>query len=229
MDILDRDVSHPLRVVGSPSSLVSRRELIRAALFASAASMLGPSFSFSQAINSGLTAAARGEDGSKFLTDPNWKPIFLNEHQNATLIALGEVIIPSTDTPGAKDALVNRFIDLVLSVQSVDFQKQFTDALTFMDAESQKQFEKDFVKLSADDQISLLMPWAFARAPSHWTARSKAGEEAPDAAQQNFELLKALIASAYYGSEVGQKELGWDGEITHGPYQGCEHSTSTHT
>jgi hypothetical protein len=38
-----------------------------------------------------------------------------------------------------------------------------------------------------------------------------------------------MIADAYYGSEVGMKALGWDGEITHGAYQGCEHAESTHT
>jgi len=228
MEILDREVSHA-PIEARSSTLLSRRELIRAALLASAATALGPLFSFSQAIKSGLTPAAQGEDGSRFLSDPNWKPLFFNEHQNATLIALGEVIIPATDTPGAKDALVNRFIDLLLSVQPVDFQKQFTDALTFMDAESQRQFEKNFVNLSAEDQASLLTPWAFARAPSHWTARNKSGEEAPDHAQRNFELLKALIVSAYYNSEIGQKELGWDGEITHGPYEGCEHAAGTHT
>jgi Gluconate 2-dehydrogenase subunit 3 len=228
MEIRDREVSS-LPIEARSPTLFSRRELIRAALFASAASVLGPSFSLSQAINSGLTAAARGEDGSKVLSDPNWKPVFFNEHQNETVIALGEVIIPATDTPGAKDALVNRFIDLLLSAQPAEFKKQFTDALTFMDAESQKQFENDFCKLSADDQISLLMPWAFARAPSHWTARNRAGELAPDQGQQSFELLKTLIVSAYYNSEVGQKELGWDGEITHGPYQGCQHAAGTHT
>jgi len=226
MKILDRDVSLPET---RPSALFSRRELIRTALFASAASALGPAFSFSQAINAGLTAAARGEDGSKFLSDPNWKPVFLNEHQNETLIALGDAIIPATASPGAKAALVNRFIDLLVSVQPNEFQNQFTDALTVTDAESQKQFGKDFRFLSVADQVSLLMPWAFARSPSHWTARNRAGEEAPDTAQQNFELLKSLIVTGYYSSEVGQKELGWDGEITHGPYQGCEHSTDTHT
>jgi hypothetical protein len=228
MKILDHDVSLPVIETRS-SALLSRRELIRAALFASAASALGPAFSFSQAIDSSLTAAARGEDGSKFLGDPNWKPVFLNEHQNETLIALCEVIIPATGSPGAKDALVNRFIDLLLSVQPGEFQNQFTGALALIDAESQKQFGKDFRNMSSDDQISLLMPWAFARAPSHWTARNRAGEEPPDAAQQNFELLKTLIVTGYYSSEVGQKELGWDGEITHGPYQGCEHSTDIHT
>ena len=212
----------------SQSPLFNRRDLIRTVLLASAASALGPAFSFAQAIDSGLTAAARGEDGSKFLSDPNWKPAFFNQHQNETLIALSDVIIPATDTPGAKQALVNRFLDLLLSVQPAEFQHQFTDALAFIDNESQKQFGKDFLNLSSDDQIWLLTPWAFARQPSHWTARYKTGEEAPNLPQQNFELLKTLIATAYYGSEIGEKELGWDGEITHGPYQGCEHPTATH-
>jgi hypothetical protein len=228
MEILEREISHRDPKLGAPASLFSRRELIRVALFASAASALGPSFSFAQAVSSGLTAAARGEDGSKFLTGPNWKAVFLNAHQDATLIALSDVIIPGTDSPGAKDALVNRFLDLLLSVQPAEFQKQFTDALTFIDAESQKQFGKDFRTLTRDDQVWLLTPWAFARQPSHWTARNATNAEAPDLGQQHFEMLKALIASAYYGSEIGQKELGWDGEITHGPYQGCEHPT-THT
>jgi hypothetical protein len=47
--------------------------------------------------------------------------------------------------------------------------------------------------------------------------------------QQNFELLKTLVATAYYESEIGQKELGWDGEMTHGPYLGCQHPAATHS
>jgi hypothetical protein len=43
---------------------------------------------------------------------PDWKPLFLDQHQNDTVIALTEAIIPATDTPGAKAALVNRYIDL---------------------------------------------------------------------------------------------------------------------
>jgi hypothetical protein len=48
--------------------------------------------------------------------------------------------------------------------------------------------------------------------------------ERPDPGQEHFARLKGLIADAYYGSEVGHKELGWDGEFTHGPYEGCEHA-----
>jgi hypothetical protein len=206
-------------------SLINRRDLIRAALFASAASALGAHFSFAQAISSGITPAARGEDGSKVLTDPNWKAVFLNDHQNETLIALSDVIIPPTDTPGAKAALVNRYLDLLLSVQPTEFQTQFVNALAFIDTESQKQFAKDFRDLASEDQIWLLTAWAYPSDSDRWID----AEGKPDPGQEHFERLKALIAAAFYGSEVGQKELGWDGEFTHGPYEGCEHPPETHS
>ena len=44
-----------------------------------------------------------------------WKPLFFNAHQNETVSILSELIIPATDTPGAKAAKVNEFIDLMLS------------------------------------------------------------------------------------------------------------------
>ena len=207
------------------SSLINRRDLIRSALAAGATSALGPAFSFSQAISSGLTPAALGEDGSKFLTDPNWKLAFLNNHQNDTLIALSDVIIPTTDSPGAKEALVNRYLDLLLSVQPAPFQQRFVDGLAFVDSESQKQFGRDFVALSAEDQISLLTAWAYPEQPDWWIEQ----ESKSDPGQKHFAYLKGMIADAYYGSEIGAKELGWDGEITHGPYQGCQPADSTHT
>jgi len=219
------DATVPVAKPGPPSPLINRRDLVRAALFASAASALGPAFSFAQAVSSGLTPAALGEDGSAFLTDPNWKAAFLSDQQNETLIGLSDVIIPATGTPGAREAMVNRYLDLLLSVQPVEFQRQFVDALAFIDSESQKQFGKDFRSLAGNDQIWLLTPWAYPRQPSHWMEQ----EEKPDLPQPHFERLKGLIAAAYYGSEIGQKELGWDGSVTHGPYQGCEHSTTAHT
>jgi hypothetical protein len=220
-----------LEAISSPAKprslapLISRRELIRAALFASAVSALGPAFSMAQAVHSDVTPAARGEDGSKFLTDPNWKAAFLNPQQNETLIVLSDVIIPATDTPGAKEALVNRFLDLMVSAQPAEFQQQFVDALSFIDSESQKEFGDEFRKLTPDDQVALLTVWAYPKDASQWMAQ----EEKPDPGHRHFGLLKALIAAAYYGSEIGQKELGWDGNFAHGIYQGCEHPTTTHT
>ncbi len=221
MKVLGTEAAHSDPRPYPASPLISRRHLVRAALFASAASALGPAFSFAQAVSSGLTPAAQGEDGSAFLTDPNWKAAFLNDQQNETLIALSDVIIPATDTPGAKEALVNRYLDLLLSVQPAEFQRQFVDALAFIDSESGERFGKEFRLLGLDDQIWLLTPWAYQQGSSRWMEH----QDKPDPAQQHFERLKALIAAAYYGSEIGQKELGWDGSVTHGPYRGCEHPT----
>jgi hypothetical protein len=229
MTILEREVIPPIEIPRRLSAGLNRRDMIRAALLAAAASALGPSFSLAQAIESGLTPAARGEDGAAFLTDPNWKAAFLNDHQNETLILLSDVIIPATDTPGAKAALVNRYLDLLVSVQPSEFQGEFVAALQSIDTESQTEFGKDFRELSREDQIWLLTAWAYPQHSSHWTERSDPHTKPADLAQEHFHQLKALIAAAYYGSEIGQKELGWDGEITHGPYQGCEHPSPTHT
>jgi len=229
MEVFGRAALHQEEQSSSSSSSLNRRELIRAALFASIAPILGPSFSVAQAVSSGLTAAARGEDGSTVLSDPNWKPVFLNGHQNATLIVLSDVIIPATDTPGAKDALVNRYLDLILSVQPAQFQQRFTGALAFIDDESQKEFKSDFVQLTPENQVWLLDQWAYTRESSRWTESADRHGESRDPSQQNFQLLKSMIATGYYESEIGQKELGWDGEMTHGPYLGCEHANGTHT
>jgi len=197
---------------------------MRTALYAGAA-VLVPGISFAQAIDAGLTPAARGEDGSKFLSDPNWKPAFLSDQQNETLIALGEVIIPKTDTPGAKEAFVNRFLDLLLSVEPAEAQRQFTEALASMDSESQKQFGKNFRELAVEDQVWLVTPWSYPADADRW-----AGEEGrSNTGQEHFLRLKRLIAYGYYGSEVGMKGLGWDGEFTHGPFEGCDHQGETHT
>jgi Gluconate 2-dehydrogenase subunit 3 len=229
MTFSDAEVIGVTNIAQPSSASLNRRDLIRAALLAAAASALGPSFSLAQAIESGLTPAARGEDGAAFLTDPNWKAAFLNDHQNETLIVLSDVIIPATDTPGAKAALVNRYLDLLVSVQPSEFQQDFVAALKFIDSESQTEFGKNFSDLSRDDQVWLLTAWAYPQRSSHWTERNDPHMQPADLAQRHFHRLKALIAAAYYGSEMGQKELGWDGEITHGPYQGCEHQSSSHT
>jgi hypothetical protein len=208
---------------------LNRRDLIRVALLSAAASALGPSFSLAQAIQAGLTPAAHGEDGAAYLADAHWKPVFLDDHQNETLIALSDVIIPATDTAGAKAALVNRYLDLLVSVQPSEFQQQFLAALKFIDSESQTQLGKNYLELSLEDQNWLLKPWAYTQQSSRWTERNDPHAQPADLAAQHFHRIKALIAAAYYGSEIGQRELGWDGEFTHGPYEGCTHPDATHS
>jgi len=51
-------------------------------------------------------------------TATGWKAKVLNAHQLRTVGILSELIIPKTDTPGAMDVHVDRFIDTVLAEAS---------------------------------------------------------------------------------------------------------------
>src|SRR5258708_22287254 len=81
----------------------------------------------------------------------------LNPHQDATVTAIAEWIIPQTETPGAKAVRVNEFIDLILSDWFDDQdRKKFLDGLASVDAQSHDLCGKDFVDCSTLQQKQLL-------------------------------------------------------------------------
>lgn len=69
---------------------------------------------------------------------PAWKPAFFNPHQNDTIVEFSDLVIPATDTPGAKDALVNRYLDKLLAASDHPFQNQFAHDLDTLDRFSGK-------------------------------------------------------------------------------------------
>ncbi len=105
--------------------MMKRRELFRRSLF-------GPVGAAIISIVSGRNAGTAGEarkfpqdhDASRELSGADWKPIFLDLHQNKTLIRLSDLIIPETNTPGAQTALTNRFIDRLLAAEPRDTQRE---------------------------------------------------------------------------------------------------------
>jgi gluconate 2-dehydrogenase gamma chain len=210
---------------------MKRREMLRASVLVGAAAALRPTLSNAQsgAQNAGqpseLTPAQSGVDASKEFEGSGWKPLFLDEHQNETLIILSDLMIPATDTPGAKEALVNRYIDLVLAAETPDTQRAFLNSLGYLDGESMKRFKSAFRYLSADDQDLLLHALAYPRTGGGWAGDIGA---VADPGHTHFEALKDRIMTAYYSSQIGEKELGWDGAFAHGPFQGCEHPEGEH-
>ncbi len=44
----------------------------------------------------------------------------------------------------------------------------------------------------------------------------------------HFQNLKSWISQAYYNSEVGMKEPGWDEKVFHADFDGCSHPSKTH-
>src|SRR5436309_2383594 len=85
-----------------------------------------------------------------------WKAKLFDEHQNATVIALTELIIPATDTPGAKAALVNRHLDLLLADGSQDDRVAFISGLNWLDGYAIRLHKHPFVKCTPEQQTAIL-------------------------------------------------------------------------
>src|SRR5437867_13301707 len=70
----------------------------------------------------------------------------LNPHQNETVATIAELIIPKTDTAGAREAGVPAFIDVMLAEWFDDEMRQgFTAALANVDERSRAAFGKGFI------------------------------------------------------------------------------------
>jgi hypothetical protein len=131
-----------------------------------------------------------------------WHPVFLTSSQNEALIAIGEGIIP-----GSKEALCNRVIDLILSIDSEKNRRQFATALLAFDSASQQQFNKPVNTLAAE-QMNKLLERASTNANLLWP---------------HFELLKEWLADSYWSSQQGLRELGWTGRMVWAKFDGCPH------
>lgn len=166
---------------------------------------------------------AAGEDASVELERADWTPIFFNAHQNETLIELSEAIIPATDTPGAKAAFVNRFIDLVMPVEPPAVQKAFLESLNWFDTGAQERYKANFVDLNPEEKLDLLNLVAWPHTHARWGSTEKGF-----AGHEHFILIKRWTVSAYYTSPIGLKEQGWDGWAARGTFTGCEHQPGEH-
>ena len=145
---------------------------------------------------------------------PAWTPSVLTPRQNDAVIALTELIIPATDTPGAKAALVNRFVDHVLSTVDTKQRAEFIRGLTWLDDRCRARTGKDIASASAAELTTLLTPLATERKPT--------AADAPGVAF--FRAIKSMTITGYYTSEIGlRQELGDDGRMMLGTFEGCTH------
>ena len=144
----------------------------------------------------------------------DWSPAFLDQHQSETLDVLGERIIP-----GSSKAQVNRFIDLLLSVDTQDAQKKFLAALSAFEAESLRRFSHPYKEVAENQQNEIL---EFASTMK--SADAAEGQTQRANMREHFENIKNWVVGAYYSSEIGMKELGWTGQVIFPSFPGCKDS-----
>lgn len=116
----------------------------------------------------------------------------LNPQQLALVRELGELIIPTTDTPGAIAAGVHDFINyqLVYCFSKED-QAMHVKNLDRIDAIAQQEFGKNFIAATKEQQVDFL------------TRMEKPIAPFTQADRNYFKQLKSLVVFGYYTSEIG--------------------------
>ncbi|UZR95733.1 gluconate 2-dehydrogenase subunit 3 family protein [Chondrinema litorale] len=150
-------------------------------------------------------------NGCKPSEKPDWLPEFLSPEQDQIVIEVSELIIPTTDTPGAKEALVNRYIDLVLKdCYTPEDQKSFLEGINSLNKAAKDEYGNDFVDCEKEEQVALL---------------KKFDEEAYNGANTSgkkpfFRFMKELTVVGYCTSEVGATQA-LNFVAVPGAYNGC--------
>jgi Gluconate 2-dehydrogenase subunit 3 len=147
----------------------------------------------------------------------------LNSHQNATVTAIADLIIPRTETPGAADIGVNHFIDLVLTEWYTEEERnRFLDGLADVDARTQASFGKQFIECAAIQQSEIMMALGEQMTKEANAVRfGRRYRGSPPNPDKNFYyMVRSLTLIAYYTSEEGAtKELGF--EVIPARHDGC--------
>jgi len=212
-------------IASAATRSLTRREIVQGILGGLGAALAWPGITAAHPIHGHLATLAAAPDSKIAAAD--WALEALDSHQNDTLVALAERMVP-----GSTEAQVNRTIDLLLGVDSQENRQKFTDSLSVMDGESQKRFGQAFKFLSVVHQDELLTQVSAGKSSededSPGAGTNKRSGKRPPTPRDHFENLKGWIVGTYYSSEVGMRELGWTDEQYFDDLPSCPHPEGHH-
>jgi len=140
----------------------------------------------------------------------SYKPKFFSPTQFEILDAFTAILIPTDDTPGAREAHVACFIDFVVEAAgeyAPEMQKQWRDALSWL--ESQK-----FASRTPKEQLALVEELSM---PERGSGKRDYGYSA-------YRLVKDMAVYAFYTSRVGLVDvLEYKGLAYLTQFPACEH------
>jgi glucoside 3-dehydrogenase (cytochrome c) hitch-hiker subunit len=130
-----------------------------------------------------------------------------SDAQRKIVAAVTEIIIPRTDTPGAIDAGVPRYIELMVADWLNEEEKSIFDAgLADLESRIPAEHGKPFDQLGADTQLSILEELEDKASDSPWYDFANVQREfisdAPFICQ-----IKELTIWGFFTSEVGAKQV----------------------
>lgn len=145
----------------------------------------------------------------------------LTPAQERLVATVAEVILPTTDTPGAREVGVSLFVDRMLAdYYPASARAQFLAGLARLDARARAQHSQPFVSCTVAQQFALvdaLDAQAFDARAIGAGAPSRPAGATPDAAPDStdttraadadprafYGVLKELTLAGYYTSEIG--------------------------
>jgi gluconate 2-dehydrogenase gamma chain len=144
-------------------------------------------------------------------------PRFFKPDEFKTVESLTELIIPTDDAPGAKEAQVARYIDFVVSAAAEfepSLQLEWAQGLKLLDTLSRGKYQHPFLEISTSDQEALLMAMSL---PERQPGTTHAGFEF-------YRLVKDMTVEGFYTSRVGLIDvLGYQGLAFLNEFPGCTH------
>ena len=128
---------------------------------------------------------------------------FFSKEEMATITVLGDIIIPKDEVSGsASDAKVPEFIEYIVK-DMPKHQIPVRGGLRWLDMQCLTRYEKVFTQCSHDQQIEMVEEIA-------WPGKVKPGMQQGVAF---FSLMRNLVASGFYTSEMGGKDVGYIGNV----------------
>jgi gluconate 2-dehydrogenase gamma chain len=134
-------------------------------------------------------------------------------HETETVATIAELIIPKTDTPGARDVGVPAFIDVMFTDWAADDQRQmFMAGLANVDERARAACGKDFISCSPAQQTQILTDLD--------AELARLRDTKSDTSKNFFQAMKWLTLTGYYTSEAGSTaELHY--RVVPGRYEPC--------
>jgi gluconate 2-dehydrogenase gamma chain len=144
-------------------------------------------------------------------------PRFFNAMEMAAITVMSDLIIPADEqSPGAREAGVPAFIDLMISESSVETKNLWRNGLAAVERLSQKEFSSSFGVAKPEQQLALVKQIA-------------RNEYQPRKIEERFFIaIKGLTVDGYYTSQIGiHQDLHYKGNANLAEFTGCTHPEHT--
>lgn len=140
-----------------------------------------------------------------------WSPSTLSRAQSDLVAEFAETLLPRTETPGAKDVMVHRYIDEFLTgCLNDDNREAAMNSMKILEDHLNEAGGKKFVQLDADGRMAVLQELNDAAVAA----------EQPDELQGAYLQMKSMVISTFFSSEkIGTEVLAY--APVPGPFKGC--------